>query len=283
MTVAARLEQLRYDTLELQLRDSILTIMVNRPEVLNALSPQVIAEMRQVVGELRDSLGKPVSDSDDTPDWSVRGVIVTGSGSRSFIAGGDISAMSAMSPEQSAQYSAGAQELTAWFETLPVPVIAAVNGYALGGGCELAMACDYIYASENAIFGQPEVALGLIPGFGGCVRLPQYVGVAVARDLIFTGRKIDALEAARLGLVAHVFPDTGALHEGAEAAMQQIIRQSPVAVAAAKRAVRAAQGLTTDEGLAVEREAFAMCFGTADMREGTSAFLEKRTPQFPGR
>ena len=283
MLSAERLGALSYETIHLQVRDAILTITIDRPAVLNALSPQVIAELRQVVGELRESLGRPIGEGDDTPDWSVRGVILTGAGSRAFVAGADISIMREMSPEQSAQYAAGAQELTAWLETLPVPVIAAVNGFALGGGCELAMAADFIYASENASFGQPEVGLGLIPGFGGCVRLQQYIGIAAARDLIFTGRRIDALEAEKLGLVAHVFPDTGALHAGAEAAMHLVLQQSPVAVAAAKRTVRAAQSLPTDAGLAIEREAFAGCFGTGDMLEGTSAFLEKRPPVFPGR
>ena len=282
MLSAERLGALSYETIHLQVRDAILTITIDRPAVLNALSPQVIAELRQVVGELRESLGQPDSESDDTPDWSVRGVILTGAGSRAFVAGADIAIMREMSPGQSAQYAEAAQELTVWLETLPVPVIAAVNGFALGGGCELAMAADFIYASENASFGQPEVGLGLIPGFGGCVRLQQYVGIAAARDLIFTGRRIDAFEAEKLGLVAHVFPDTGALHAGAEAAMHLVLQQSPVAVAAAKRTVRAAQSLSTDAGLAIEREAFAGCFGTGDMREGTGAFLEKRPPLFPG-
>ncbi|MGK0715619.1 enoyl-CoA hydratase/isomerase family protein [Leucobacter sp. W1153] len=287
MNTAARLEALTYETIELQVRDAILTIKINRPKVLNALSPQVIAELRQVFGELRDSLGRPSQPGGDgteesVNDWSIRGVIFTGQGSKSFVAGADISVMREMTPAQSAQYAASAQELTSWIETLPVPVIAAVNGFALGGGCELAMACDFIYASENASFGQPEVGLGLIPGFGGCVRLQQYVGIAAARDLIFTGRRIDAFEAEKLGLVAHVFPDTGALHVGAEDAMKRISQQSPVAVAMAKRAVREVQALPTDAGLILEREAFAACFGTGDMIEGTAAFVEKRKPNFPG-
>ena len=293
MNTAARLESLTYETIELHVRDAILTITINRPKVLNALSPQVIADLRQVFGELRESLGQsdqqPRADGEGAqaveggaPDWSIRGVIFTGEGSKSFVAGADISAMRGMTPEQAAEYAAGAQELTNWIETLAVPVIAAVNGFALGGGLELAMACDFIYASENASFGQPEVGLGLIPGFGGCVRLQQYVGIASARDLILSGRRIDALEAEKLGLVAHVYPDTGALHVGAEEAMKRISQQSPVAVAMAKQAIREAQGLPTDAGLALEREAFAACFGTGDMIEGTTAFIEKRKPNFPG-
>lgn len=294
MNIAARLESLTYETIELHVRDAILIVTINRPEVLNALSSQVISELRQVFGELRESLGQSdqqARSGEDgaqavagggAPDWSIRGVIFTGEGSKSFVAGADISAMREMTPEQAAAYASDAHELTNWIETLAVPVIAAVNGFALGGGLELAMACDFIYASENASFGQPEVGLGLIPGFGGCVRLQQYVGIASARDLILTGRRIDALEAEKLGLVAHVYPDTGALQVGAEEAMKRISKQSPVAVAMAKQAVREAQGLPTDAGLALEREAFAACFGTGDMIEGTTAFIEKRTPNFPG-
>ncbi len=280
MNAAARCEALTYETIELHVSDAILTVTVNRPEVLNALSPQVIAELRQVFGELRDSLGNPGDDGE--LDWSIRGVIFTGSGSKSFIAGADISAMRTMSADQAAQYAGGAQELTSWIETLAVPVVAAVNGFALGGGLELAMACDYIFASENASFGQPEVGLGLIPGFGGCVRLQQYVGIAAARELIFTGKRIDALEAERIGLIARVLPDTGALGVAARETIQSVAKQSPVAVAAAKRAVRGAQALPTDQGLVIEREAFAGCFGTGDMVEGTTAFVEKRRPVFPG-
>ena len=281
MNAAARLAALTYDTLKLHVDDGIATVTIDRPEVLNALSPQVIAELRQVFGDLHESLGRPGDDGE--PDWSIRGVILTSTGSRAFVAGADISVMREMSPEQARQYAGGAHELTQWIETLPVPVIAAVNGFALGGGCELALACDYIFASENASFGQPEVALGLIPGFGGTVRLQQVVGIARANELIMTGRRIDALEAERIGLVAHVFPDTGALQEGALASLRLVAQQSPVAVAASKRTVRAVQERPTDEGLALELDAFAARFGTPDMREGTAAFVEKRTPEFPGR
>ncbi|MGD9606960.1 MAG: enoyl-CoA hydratase/isomerase family protein, partial [Leucobacter sp.] len=217
------------------------------------------------------------------PDWSVRGVVLTGSGPKAFVAGADISVMRTQTPEQARSYTAEAQELTSWIETLAVPVVAAVNGFALGGGCEIAMACDYIFASENASFGQPEVALGLIPGFGGCVRLQQYVGIAAARELILTGRRIDAREAERLGLVLRVLPDTEALLEAAVESLRLASQQAPTAVAAAKSTVRAAQALPTDEGLAVERDAFVARFGTPDMVEGTTAFVEKRRPAFEGR
>lgn len=270
-----QLAQLDPETIELQLDATTLTIRVNRPKALNALSPQVIDEMRAVVGLLRESL--------TGTEWPVRGVIITGAGAKSFVAGGDIAQMNGMDSVAAAAYAAEAQELTTWLETLPVLVIAAVNGFALGGGCELAMACDVILASENASFGQPEVALGLIPGFGGSVRLPRYVGAAAARELILTGRRIDAAEAAQLGLVSRILPDHGKLIEAAHEMIDLSARQSPVAVAASKRVLREAGSLSIDAGLEVERAAFAACFDTADMAEGTAAFIEKRRPEFPGR
>jgi len=283
MNAAEGVAALRLETLELHLTDSILTVAVHRPEALNALAPQVIAELREVFGLLRERLAQPlVADGEDL-DWSIRGVILTGTGGKAFIAGADIKTMQSMTVDDARVYASEAHELFSWLETLPVPVVAAVNGYALGGGCEIAMACDVIYASENAKFGQPEVALGLIPGFGGCVRLQQYVGVARARELIFTGRHIDALEAERIGLVARVLPDTGALAEAARTTLLQSAAQSPVAVSLAKRAIRAAQALPTDQGVEAELEAFVECFASDDMREGTAAFVGKRKPQFPGR
>lgn len=281
MTVSERVAALDCETLRLEVADAILTVAIDRPEVLNALSPRVIAELREVFGLLREGLGD--EGPGGAPDWSVRGVILTGSGPKSFVAGADISVMRTQTREEADAYAGEAQELTSWIETLQVPVIAAVNGFALGGGCELAMACDYIYASENASFGQPEVALGLIPGFGGCVRLQQYVGIAAARELIFTGRRIDAAEAERLGLVLRVLPDAEALLAAAAESLRAVAKQSPAAVAAAKRTVRAAQALPTDDGLRIELAAFAGRFGTADMLEGTAAFVEKRKPEFTGR
>ena len=277
MTVADRLAALDCRTLALDVREAILTVTITRPEVLNALSPEVIAELRTVVGLLRDGIG-----SGAEPDWSVRGIVLTGAGGKAFVAGADIAQMRGMSAADADAYTAEAQELTSWLETLPVPVVAAVNGFALGGGCELAMACDVILASANAAFGQPEVALGLIPGFGGCVRLQQYVGIAAARELILTGRRISAEEAARLGLVSRVLDDQESLLAAAREVIALAARQSPTAVAAAKRTVRAAQAQPTDLGLEIERAAFVARFGTADMREGTAAFVEKRRPEFPG-
>ena len=283
MTVAQALVALELDTLELEIDEAILTVTVNRPAVLNALSPAVIDELRRVFGALRDALGKPIADlTGSAPDWSVRGVVLTGAGEKAFVAGADISAMRDMSPADSREYSERTQELTSWLETLQVPVVAAVNGFALGGGCELAMACDYIFASENASFGQPEVALGLIPGFGGTVRLTQYVGIAAARELILTGRRIDSAEAQRLGLALRVLPDVDAVRAAARDSLKLAAAQSPAAVASAKQTTRAVRSLSTDDGLAFEAAAFADRFGTPDMLEGTGAFLEKRRAEFLG-
>jgi len=280
MNAAERIAHLNCDTLRLDLSEGLLLVTLSRPKALNALSPQMIQELRVVFGALRTSLGS--SEAGEDPDWSVRGVILTGDGPKSFVAGADISVMHTQTREEAAAYTSDAQELTMWIETLAVPVIAAVNGFALGGGCEIAMACDYIFASENASFGQPEVGLGLIPGFGGCVRLQQAIGIAAARELILTGRRFDAHEAQRLGLVLRVLPDTGALLEAARESLTLAARQSPTAVAAAKATIREAQALPTDSGLSIERDAFVARFGTPDMLEGTSAFLEKRQPQFRG-
>ncbi|MEB4613621.1 enoyl-CoA hydratase/isomerase family protein [Leucobacter sp. M11] len=263
-------------TLLLDERDGVLTITVNRPEALNALSPTVIDELRAVIDGVRPRVG-------EGSDWSLRGIILTGGGEKAFIAGADIKQMSAMDRASADAYTARAQELTSWLEELPIPVVAAVNGFALGGGCELAMACDFVYASENARFGQPEVALGLIPGFGGTVRLQRFVGAAAARELIMTGRRIDAAEAQRLGLVSCVFPTPEALLAGAHAALAEVRAQSPLAVARSKATIRAVELLSPRAGLDAEREAFAACFDSEDMREGTTAFIEKRRPSFTGR
>ena len=279
MSVAERLVASEFQTLELTLEQSLLTVTISRPEVMNALSPQVVAELRAVVADLRENLGVV---TDEVADWSVRGIIITGAGQKAFVAGADIAAMQQMSAEESDTYTAETQELTSWIELLPVPVIAAVNGFALGGGCELAMACDYMFASANASFGQPEVALGLIPGFGGTVRLPQFVGVAAASELILTGRRIDAEEALRIGLIARVLPDADSLLEAARSSLMLAVAQSPAAVASAKRTMREARHLSTDAGLEVERKAFGERFGSPDKVEGVGAFLEKRKPVFPG-
>jgi enoyl-CoA hydratase len=246
-----------------------LVVTINRPESLNALSAEVISELRSVVTSVRAS-----------DDPTLRGLIITGAG-RAFVAGADIREMAAMSPSQLSEYGAAGQQLTLDLESLPVPVIAVVNGFALGGGCELALACDFIYATAQAAFGLPEVSLGLIPGFGGTVRLAGRVGLGLARELTYSGRRLTAADALRVGLANAVFDDQDAAVAAAKETITAIGANSRTAVGVAKHTIAATRTLTTEDGLAVERAAFVAQFGTADGTEGTSAFLEKRRPTFP--
>lgn len=265
-----------YATLLTDIRDTVLTITVNRPDALNALSSRVIEDLEHCLAAVSEVL------TNDDGAWPVRGIIITGAG-KAFVAGADIREMTAMNPDDAHAYSSRMHEVTLAIEQLPVPVIAAVNGFALGGGCELAMACDLIYAVSTASFGQPEVSLGLVPGFGGSVRLPRYVGPGLARELLFTGRRLDAGEAQRAGLVTALFDTVEELLDGARSTVVSVGRQSPAAVALVKRTLAATQGLTTADGLAVEAESFCVAFATEDKAEGTRAFLAKERPNFPGR
>jgi enoyl-CoA hydratase len=253
-----------HQTLVLDEHDGVLTVTVNRPSARNALSQQTLTELRDLFTDLTGP----------------RAVLLTGSEGPAFIAGADIREMAAMTPEEGEAFGALGQEVTRLVEQLPVPVIACVDGYALGGGCEMAMACDFIYATRKAVFGQPEVLLGLIPGFGGCVRLFRRVGVAKARELIYSGRRVDAVEAHRLGLVNEVFDSREEMFTAARRVLTDIAANSPAAVSACKAVINTVDGLGVAEGLRAELEAFRQAFTTDDMREGTAAFLAKRTPQF---
>lgn len=281
MIIASGIAAASYETLKVDVTNEVLTLTINRPKALNALSRQVISDLRDAVSQLRNSLGKETPDG--TVDWSIRGLIITGAGDKSFVAGGDITEMSAMTADEVRQYAGQAQELTSWLEELPVPVIAAVNGFALGGGSEMALACDMIFAAEDAWFGQPEVALGLIPGFGGTVRLQKVVGPQLAADLIYSGRRINAEEAKTIGLASRVYESDSELLAGTHKYFESVRAQSPIAVATAKRTVREVAHLSISEGLKAELDAFTTCFTTDDMREGTSAFVEKRKPTFTGK
>jgi enoyl-CoA hydratase len=259
-----------FETLIVDSREGITTVTVNRPKALNALSVRTLTEMKQLLVSLTANHG-----------FAVRGVMLTGAGDRAFIAGADIREMAVMTPGEGEAFGQLGQEVTQLLEDLPMPVIACVNGYALGGGCEMAMGCDYIYATENAVFGQPEVALGLIPGFGGCVRLQRYVGPARAKEMIYTGRRVGAMEALGIGLVNRVFPSQRDMLAAAAQSLSEVAEQSPMAVSLCKATINAANGQTTAEALKVETAAFRAAFTTDDMREGTSAFLEKRAAAFP--
>jgi len=249
-------------------RGPVALLTLDRPEALNALDSATLEALAARIAEVE-------------ADSAVRAVVLTGAG-RAFVAGADIAAMRDLGPAEAGEFSRLGQETFARLEALAVPTIAAVNGYALGGGCELALACDWIYASTKARFGQPEVKLGILPGFGGCSRLPRRVGVAWAREIIFGGEPIDAELAQRIGLVNRVFaPDE--LQDAAVSAGEALAARGGLAVAAAKRVLQQGQDADPRVACALEREAFAAAFATEDRREGMDAFLEKREPEFPGR
>ncbi len=247
----------------------VTTITVNRPQAMNALDRATILELIDVFTVME---GAP----------SVRAAVLTGAGEKAFVAGADITAMAAFTPREARAFAELGGSLGDLIEGLAIPVIAAVNGFALGGGCELALACDFIYASSKAKLGQPEVSLGVIPGFGGTQRLARRVGLGHARELCYTGDIIAADEALRIGLVNAVV-DPAELLPRARAAAEKIASKGPLAVADAKRALRRGADLPIGEACELERHLFAGLFATADQKEGCKAFVEKRPPKFEGR
>jgi enoyl-CoA hydratase len=246
----------------------VATLTVNRPDSLNALNQPTLEALASAIEQVGAA--------------APRCLIVTGAGDKAFVAGADIAAMREMSPEQGAAFARLGQRTFAALEALPLPVIAAVNGFALGGGTELALACDFIYASDKAKFGQPEVKLGIIPGFGGTQRLARRIGLGVARELIYTGRMIGPEEALRVGLANAVVPRRGLLERVGSVA-QEIAAVGPGAVASAKRVMLAGAHRPLGEAIELEAEAFGECFAWEDQKEGMSAFLAKRSPDFKNR
>lgn len=244
------------------------TLTVQRPTALNALNRATLEALSAALATLRDRK-------------ELRCVVVTGAGDKAFVAGADIAEMSTMTPAQAQAFAELGDRAFGALEALPVPVIAAVNGFALGGGCELALACDFVYASSHAKFGQPEVKLGVIPGFGGTARLSRRIGLGAARELIYTGRLIGPEEALRLGLVNAVFPRSELIDKVRETA-KEIAAVGPRALNAAKQVINAAYHLPLTAAVATEAEAFGGCFGP-EQQEGMQAFLGKRAPQFSGR
>jgi len=258
-----------YQTLLFDVRDGIAVVTVNRPDKLNALNDQVMAELALAVERI-------------ATEPAIAGAIITGAGPKAFIAGADIGDLSRQGPFDGKARAMRGQGVLRRLETCGKPVIAAVNGYALGGGCELAMACHLRVASETAKFGQPEVKLGIAPGYGGTQRLPRLVGKGVALQLILSGEMIDAQEAYRIGLVNKVVPAADVLAES-EKVLRGILAMAPLAIRLCIEAIDQGLEMTLDEGLLLEANHFGLLAATDDMKEGTTAFLEKRPPRFAGR
>ncbi|ODS40711.1 MAG: crotonase [Candidatus Altiarchaeales archaeon WOR_SM1_79] len=244
-------------------------VSINRPNALNALNSETLSDIRTAVKSFAD-------------DSEVGVVIITGAGDKAFVAGADIKEMKDMTPMEARNFMHFGQGVFNDVENLPKPTIAAVNGFALGGGCELALSCDMILASENAKFGLPEVTLGIHPGFGGTQRLPRLVGAAKAKELIFTGEMIDAEEAKSIGLVNKVVPQEKLMDEAKDLA-KKILKNGLIAIRLVKSAINAGLNVPLEKGLAYEAETQGLAFATEDKNEGLTAFMEKRKPNFKGR
>jgi enoyl-CoA hydratase len=258
-----------YENLLVEVQEGIAIVTLNRPKALNALNAATVYELDRMFDEL-------------AKNDSVKVVIVTGSGDKSFVAGADITEMRNYTAVEGRNWGKLAQGVFNKIENNPKPVIAAVNGYALGGGCELAMACDIRIASEKAKFGQPEVSLGIPPGFGGTQRLSRLVGKGIAKEMLFTGDMIDAAEAHRIGLANKVVAPEELLN-AAKAMAQKIMSRAPIAVQVCKAAVNEGLDVDLDTGIAYEAEVFGLCFATVDQKEGMAAFVEKRKANFQGK
>lgn len=254
-----------YNTILFSTEGAVASLTFNRPEKLNALNLEMFREIADVLGKVKNNS-------------EIRVLLLTGQG-RAFIAGADVEVFPELDPLAARRFAQESQEVLFVMEALPIPVIAAVNGFALGGGCEVAMACDFIYASEAAKFGQPEINLGIIPGLGGTQRLARLVGKGSAKELCLTGRIIEAQEARAMGLVAQVFPG-GALLAECQKVATALAAKSRVALRAVKQVIDRGFDLDLKNGCLLENDAFALCFASPDAKEGTTAFLEKRKPRF---
>ncbi len=257
---------MEYEFLKVEHQDGITVLKISAPKSLNALNSTILKELSGFIGAL---------------DATTRVLIITGDGEKSFVAGADISEMAHLDEPQGFEFGKlGAQVFRA-IETLPIPVIAAVNGFALGGGCELAMACDIRIASSKAKFGQPEVGLGIIPGFSGTYRLPKLIGQGYAKEMIYTGKVIRADEALRIGLVNAVYEPEELMDKAMEMA-GMMLKNAPVAISLAKQSINEGYDLDADGAIALENKLFGKCFATADQKEGMDAFLNKRKAAFKG-
>ena len=258
-----------YDNLLYEKKDGIARITFNRPKVLNALNRKTVEELRDALLDARD-------------DNSVRVIILTGAGEKSFVAGADISELAQRTPVDGKDFSLFGQSVFHLLEIIGKPSICAINGFALGGGCELALCCSIRIASKNAKLGQPEVKLGIIPGYGGSQRLARLCGKGIAHELCLTGEMITAEEALRIGLLNHIY-EAAELLPAAETLAKKIIANAPIAVKYTMDAIERGTEMPLEEGLFLEATLFGLSCATEDMREGTKAFLEKRPPQFRGK
>ena len=257
-----------YEHLKIEERGNIAIMTISAPKSLNALNTTILNEIDEFLDEFEGG--------------NFRCLIITGDGEKSFVAGADISEMATLGPQQGETFGRKGAMVFRRIETLPCPVIAAVNGFALGGGCELAMACDIRLCSDNARFGQPEVGLGIIPGFSGTVRLARLVGMGMAKQLIFSGKNIKADEALRIGLVNEVLPQADLMTRALELA-GQIAANAPLAVSAAKLCINTCFDMEAEDAIAFENRAFGLCFNTEDQKNGMQAFLTKGKCEFQGK
>lgn len=257
-----------FSYLDYKEENSIGVLTLNREDKLNALSHEVIAELRACLELLSTK--------------KLKGLIFTGAGEKAFIAGADIAGMANMTAMEAEKFAFEGQQVTQMFEELHFPVIAAVNGFALGGGCEMALSCDFIFATKNAVFGLPEVSLGLIPGFGGTQRLAKVVGRNRAKELIYTGRKVKAEEALNIGLALALYENKEELIKASFETIEKMANNSPLAIGTVKAVINAGADLSIKEGLDIEKSAFGKIFESYDMKEGTKAFVEKRKANFKG-
>lgn len=259
---------MEYKNLMFDIQQGVATITFNRPKALNALNRELLGEFRQLLDKI-------------SVNEEIRVLVLTGAGEKAFVAGADIGMVAAFGPLEAKWFAMKGQEILNTLESMPIPVIAAVNGFALGGGSEVALACDFIYACEKAMFGLPEINLGLIPGFGGTQRLARLVGKNKAKELLFTGEMISAADAMAIGMVNKVCPQTD-LMETVKKTAQAIAKKGRVSLQAAKQSVNTGVDVDLATGCAMEINAFGLCFASDDAKEGTSAFLEKRRAVFNG-
>ena len=247
-----------------EVQGAVEVITIDRPKALNALNPEVLADLKAAFEAVDQS--------------AIRCIVLTGEGDKSFVAGADIGSMSTMTKAEGEAFGKMGNDIFRYIETFPIPVIAAVNGFALGGGNELAMSCDIRICSENAMFGQPEAGLGITPGFGGTQRLARLIGAGMAKQLVYAATNIDAAEALRVGLVNAVYPQAELMEQAMKLA-GKIARNAPIAVQACKKAINEGLEVTTEEGEVIEEKLFGSCFETHDQKEGMGCFLSREKPK----